>query len=341
MAYMKSKLMKSLLFFALIIMITLIFTSCNKGQQDLPKEINIGILRVPNDETIAIEQGLFNKYFSDKGIQCNFIVFDSGVEANQAFALGSIDFATMGNINSIIAFVRELDVELIWIHAVLGDIEALVVRENDEINSINDLVGKKIATPFASNSHYILLNILKEAEIEDKVQLLDMKTTEIIAAWSRGDIDAAYTWQPSLGELIVNGGRVLISSEDMLERGYITANVALVSKYFSDKYPDLDVSFIDCLAEANDIYLNDPERASEIVSRNLGISPETALIQMQGSIWLTREEMISQKYMGTREKPGNLVRVMKDTSYFLKAQGFIENSPSLEEFSEYINPYYI
>ncbi|PNR98628.1 taurine ABC transporter substrate-binding protein [Petrotoga mexicana DSM 14811] len=341
MAYMKSKLVKSLLFFVLITLITLIFTSCNKGQQDLPKEINIGILRVPNDETIAIEQGLFDKYFSDKGIQCNFIVFDSGVEANQAFASGSIDFATMGNINSIIAFVRNLDVELIWIHEVLGDIEALVVRENDEINSINDLVGKKIATPFASTSHYILLNILKEAGIEEKVQLLDMKTTEIVAAWSRGDIDAAYTWQPSLGELIENGGRVLISSEDMLERGYITANVALVSKNFSEKYPDLVVSFIDCLAEANDIYLNDPERAAEIVSRNLGISPETALIQMQGSIWLTREEMISQKYMGTSEKPGNFVRVMKDTSDFLKAQGFIENSPSLEEFSEYINPYYI
>ncbi|MDY6895948.1 MAG: ABC transporter substrate-binding protein, partial [Thermotogota bacterium] len=202
-------------------------------------------------------------------------------------------------------------------------------------------VVKKIATPFASTSHYILLNILKETGIEDKVQLLDMKTTEIVAAWSRGDIDAAYTWQPSLGELITNGGRVLISSADMLEQGYITANVALVSKKFSQKYPDLVVSFIDCLAEANDIYLNEPERAAEIVSRNLGISPETALIQMQGSIWLTREEMISSMYMGTSENPGNFVKVMKDTSDFLYSQDFIENSPSLEDFSEFINPYYI
>jgi len=135
--------------------------------------------------------------------------------------------------------------------------------------------------------------------------------------------------------------RVLISSEDMLEKGYITANVALVSKNFSEKYPDLVVSFIDCLAEANDIYLNNPKQAAEIVSKNLGISPESVLIQMQGSIWLTREEIISQKYMGTSEKPGNFVKVMKDTSDFLKAQGFIENSPNLEEFSEYINPYYI
>jgi len=338
---MKRKTLLSVLFLILVLTIIPFFSGCNNSPEDLPKEINFGILRVPNDETIAIEYGLFDKYFGEKGIKCNFIVFDSGVQANQALASGSIDFATMGNINSIIAMVRDLNVELIWIHEVLGEIEALVVRKDSGINTVYDLIGKKIAVPFASTSHYILLNILKEAGIENQVQLYDMKTTEIVAAWARGDIDAAYTWQPTLGELIANDGKVLVSSKDMLERGYVTANVELVRKDFAEKYPEIVISFIDCLSEAADIYRNNPQKAAEIVSKNLGITPEEALFQMQGSIWLTREEMISKTYMGTSKEPGDFVKVMKDTSDFLKDQGFIEVSPDLEEFEKFINPYYI
>lgn len=36
---------------------------------DLPEEINIGYLRVPNDEKIAKTEALFDEYFADKGIR--------------------------------------------------------------------------------------------------------------------------------------------------------------------------------------------------------------------------------------------------------------------------------
>src|SRR5688572_13737301 len=125
----------------------------NQGSAFLPAEINFGILRVPNDETIAIAEGLFDKYFTEKDIKCNFIIFDSGVEANKALASGSIDFATMGNTNAITALSRELDVEMVWIHEVLGEIEGLAVKNGSGINEVTDLVGQRIATPFASTSH--------------------------------------------------------------------------------------------------------------------------------------------------------------------------------------------
>ena len=311
-----------------------------KSSKSLPKEINFGILRVPNDETLAIAEGLFDKYFKEKGINCNFIVFDSGVDANKALASGSIDFATMGNTNGIVAKSLGIDVEMIWIHEVLGEIEGLAVKNNSGINKIEDLEGKKIATPFASTSHYSLLNALKKAGIEDKVQLLDMKTPEIVAAWDRGDIDAAYTWQPSLGNLLKNG-KMIISSEDMAKEGYITANVDLVRKEFANQYPELVADFISCLTEAANIYRENPEKAAEIVAKELEITKEDALMQMKGSIWVTPEELVGKNYFGTSEKTGAFATIMKDTSDFLKDQGSIKNSPSQEEFNEYVNPLYI
>jgi len=315
-------------------------TAQNDNEQALPDEINFGILRIPNDETIAIAEGYFDKYFAEKGIEVNTTVFDSGAEANQALASGSIDFATMGNTNAITALSRELNVEMVWLHEVLGDNEALAVKNGSGIEKVEDLKGLRVAVPFASTAHYILLNVLKEAGIEDQVQLLDMQTAEIVAAWERGDIQAAYSWQPTLAKLLDNG-RALITSEDMAEKGYITANVEVVRKKFSDQYPHLVADFITAMAEAGDIYREDPQKAAEIVSEELGIEPEVALHQMRGTSWKTREELLSEDFFGTKENPGNFAKVMKDTSDFLQNQGSIEVSPSQEEYNEYVNPEYI
>lgn len=138
---------------------------------ELPDKITIGYLRLPNDEIISKEQEYHKQYFEDRGIETNFIVFDSGVEANQAFASGGVDFASMGHTNGVVALARNIDVELIWLHQILGETEGLAVRNESGIEEIADLKGKKIATTFASTSHYSLLQILKEEGIEDEVEL--------------------------------------------------------------------------------------------------------------------------------------------------------------------------
>ncbi len=337
-----------LLMLTLALLITLAGCGGNSADQSgaaqdseaLPEEINFGYLRVPNDETLAITEGLFDAYFADKGIKCNFITFDSGVQANKALASGSIDFATMGNTNAIIALATDIDVEMVWIHEVLGEIEALAVKNDSGVNKVEDLEGMKIATPFASTSHFVLLNVLKEAGIEDKVQLLDMKTPEIVAAWERGDIKAAYTWQPSLGKLLEDG-KMLVSSEDMAKKGYITANVEVVRREFAEKYPELVADFITGLTMAGDMYREDPEKAGALIANELEIEVDDALMQMRGSIWCTREELLEDNYFGVSGNSGDFARIMKDTSDFLKEQGSIDNSPSIEAFNDFVNPLYI
>jgi taurine transport system substrate-binding protein len=344
---MKKNYIKKLFFFFLITVLALTLTACGNDQaentateESLPEEINLGILRVPNDETIADAEGFFDEYFTNRGIKVNTRVFDSGVEANQALASGSIDFATMGNTNAITALARELNVELVWIHEVLGENEALAVKDGSGFEEIKDLVGERIAVPFASTAHYVLLNVLKEAGIEEDVQLLDMQTAEIVAAWERGDVQAAYTWQPTLAQLLKSGS-TLTDSREMAEKGYITANVEVVRKGFSEEYPELVADFISALSQAGDIYRSNPERAAEIAGNKLGLTAEVALNQMRGTTWKTREELLGEDFFGTVDKPGNFAKVMKNTSDFLQNQGSIEESPTQAAFNEYVNPEYI
>lgn len=339
---MKKQIKKGLILL-LVALLTFSGAACSGGSSDdaeLPEVINFGILRVPNDQTLAIEQGYFDEYFNEMGIEVEYKIFDSGAEANQALASGSIDVASMGNTNAIISLALDLDVEMVWIHEILGSIEALAVRDGSGIETVEDLAGQKIAVPFASTAHYILLNVLKMAGIEDDVQLLDMNTAELVAAWERGDIQAAYSWQPSLGELYKTG-KPLVTSADMAEEGFITANVVVARKEFSETYPELMAGMIVQYVKAGDVYRADPQEGAQIEADALGIDQADAYEQMQGSIWKTPQELLGDDYFGTTGNPGHFAVIMKDTADFLQEQGSIDAAPDQEAFNVYVNPEYI
>ncbi|KPC86881.1 ABC transporter substrate-binding protein, partial [Streptomyces sp. NRRL F-6602] len=102
---------------------------------------------------------------------------------------------------------------------VAGENEALVARKGTGITTVAGLKGKKVATPFASTSHYSLLAALEEAGLKaSDVELLDLQPQPILAAWERGDIDAAYVWLPTLDELRETGTQ-LTSSKEIGEGG--------------------------------------------------------------------------------------------------------------------------
>jgi len=83
----------------------------------------------------------------------------------------------------------------------------MTVRTTADIKSPADFRGKKVATPFGSTSHFRLLGFLKINGLTQKdVTVLDMKPAALQAAWSRGEIDAAYVWPPARSKIAESGG---------------------------------------------------------------------------------------------------------------------------------------
>ncbi|MDX7421526.1 ABC transporter substrate-binding protein, partial [Klebsiella pneumoniae] len=81
-----------------------------------------------------------------------------------------------------------LPIEVFLLASQLGNSEALVVKKN--ITKPEDLIGKRIAVPFISTTHYSLLAALKHWGIKPgQVQIINLQPPAIIAAWQRGDID--------------------------------------------------------------------------------------------------------------------------------------------------------
>ncbi|MCK4552405.1 MAG: ABC transporter substrate-binding protein [Tenericutes bacterium] len=321
--------MRKLQVLVLVLLLTLLIGCGGKTN-----EINIGLLKVPNDAILAKQMGLFEEKFGELGYEVKYYTFDSGVDANKAIVSGDIDFATMGNINSLVALGSNLDAELIWIHETLGEVEALAVRSGENIDSVEDLAGMQIATTFVSTAHYVLLNALKEVGIEDEVTLLDMKTSELTAAWIRGDIDAAYTWQPSLGTILDNGGEILLSSEDMIEKGYMTANVELARKSFAQEFPELITAYIACMVEAYEYFEANRSDAITKLATELELSEEEITVQVSGSIWTSIEEMQGEDFITS------YVDTMFSQSDFLLEYEFVDRIITRDEVSIFINNSY-
>lgn len=307
--------------------------------EGLPEVVTIGTQQMPDDEGIAKAKGYLEE---ELGVPVDIVEFKSGKDVNNALLSKSIDFGLLGSSPATLAIANKVPVQLIWIHEVLGEIESLAVRDEANIHSMEDLKGKIIATPFASTSHYSLLRALELNGIdESEVTLLDMQPADIYAAWSRGNIDAAYVWQPVLGRLLAQNGTILTSSEELADEGVVTSNVELVRTDFAEKYPELVVKYIRAMERSVEFYNSSPEESYELIANALELTVDDSKTQMEGSVWLTGEEQLDVKYMGTSDNKGKLVDYLKDSADFLVTQQDLLETPDRSVFEEAVNPYYI
>ena len=316
-----------------VISILILLGGCSQKRPE--NLVRIGIIKVPNDTVIAIQNEWIKTAYEDLGYEVEFLFFDSGVSMNQAFASGSLDIAEMGYTNSIVSAVKKLPVELFWIHDVIGSSEALVVS-NPSIKSVKELKGKTIATIFGSTSHFSLLKTLEMNGMDaSDVTLLNMNTAEIVAAWDRGDLDASYTWEPTLSK-IKTSGTVLIDSVDLKQRGYMTSNVGLVHQTFTQKHPDLLCIYIQAMDKSYQLKKEDPEKVIYDAVDYLDINYEDAKTQLNGSTWLSLEEQVSDDYLGN-----GFLNVFYETAVYWNKYGFIDETLTMEEIRKFVNTSYV
>jgi taurine transport system substrate-binding protein len=293
-----------------------------------PEKIVLGYQASPSGELLAKALGLLETKYPD--IEIEWVKFDSGRDVNNAIASGSIDFGLVGTPPAAIGVANKLPYKIYYLHDIIGESEALVVKADSGIQSINELKGKKIATTFSSTSHYSLLGALNNEGIDplkENITLLDMQPPDIYAAWQRGDIDGAYIWQPIQSKLIAEKGKIITDSGKLAEQGVITAELGIVHNDFAENYPSIVKGYVEVLDEAVKYYNEKPGESAELLSKELGLTSEESLVTMKQIVWLGASKQ-------TEYFDGPLADTLKETADFLVEQKAIPNAPDLEEYSK-------
>lgn len=297
-----------------------------------PSELRIAYQLIPNGDLIVKDQGWLEDALPDTEIK--WVKFDSGANVNTAMIAGSVDIGLAGSSPVAAGLSDPLNIpyKVPWIYDVIGIAESLVATKDSGVTDVAGLVGKKVGTPFGSTAHYSLLAALEIADVDPaEVKIVDLEPPDILAAWERGDIDAAYVWNPTLAELRADG-TVLATSEELAAQGKLTADLAVVTTAFADEYPDAMQTWLDMQTKAVTLYKEDPQAAAEAVARQLNITPEEALAQMDELILLDATEQAGADYLGTPDAPGALADTLLSAAEFLKSQGSIEGVKTLEDY---------
>ncbi|HFZ1708892.1 TPA: taurine ABC transporter substrate-binding protein [Citrobacter sedlakii] len=262
--------------------------------------------------------------------------FDSGASIVRALASGDVQIGNLGSSPLAVAASQQVPVEVFLLASKLGSSEALVVKKN--IHTPTDLIGKRIAVPFISTTHYSLLAALKHWGIKpDQVQIINLQPPAIIAAWQRGDIDGAYVWAPAVNTL-EKEGKILTDSAQVGEWGAPTLDVWVVRKDFADSHPEVVKAFAKSALDAQQPYIADPDawlKQSENLrklSRLSGVPEADVPGLVKGNSYLTAQQQIA-------ELNGPVNKAIIDTAQFLKAQGKVPAVAS--DYSQFVTDRFI
>ncbi len=272
-----------------------------------------------------------NTFAKESGAKVDWRKFDSGSSVVRALASGDVQIGNIGSSPLAVAASQQVPIEVFLLASQLGNSEALVVKKG--IKNPQDLIGKRIAVPFISTTHYSLLSALKHWGIRpDQVQIINLQPPAIIAAWQRGDIDGAYVWAPAVNEL-EKEGTVLTDSAQVGKWGSPTLDVWVVRKDFAEQHPEVVTAFARSALNAQKGYIDNPDQwlkeSSNLnkLSRLSGVPPLQVPGLVKGNTYLTAQQQVEQ--LG---QPVN--KAIIDTARFLKEQGKVPQVAS--DYSSFV-----
>src|SRR5690606_11624949 len=154
--------------------------------EEIDTSVRIAFQPIPNGDLVVKDLGWLEACMPNASIE--WIQFASGGEVIQAFGSNSVDLGLVGSSPATKAASPpvSVDMQVIWIHDVIGEAESLVVQEGAG-ETLADLAGKRVAVPFASTAHYSLLAALeREGMTAQDIELINMAPDAMLAAWGRG-----------------------------------------------------------------------------------------------------------------------------------------------------------
>ncbi|MEL7357421.1 MAG: ABC transporter substrate-binding protein [Cyanobacteria bacterium J06560_6] len=303
---------------------------------DMPK-VRVGFQTgdINNITMVAAEEG----YFEKVGLDVEMSPYSSGGAMVPALAAGEVDITWFFPFPSLTAFATGVDLEVVLLDHAPLTAERLIAGES--VPDMAALQGKTLGVTIGTSGHHSLLAALDQAGLsQEDVTLVNLKPSEMAAAFSAGRIDAAWTWEPAAGKLNELGGADIATAKSV---GAYAVALWGVRKEFAEENPEVMMKFMEAWDMAQKDYLADTKSGQKWEAERLNLTPEEfgAMVDRQGSTVIPIEDQLSDEWLGEPGAPEstNLYKAYEEYATFLVDQGRLESVP--EDLSPLINSSYI
>lgn len=212
---------------------------------------------------VALEKGMFD----DAGVTVEMVKVEDPKLRFAALAAGELE-GVVTTLDTMTLYVKP-DFQLATVIALDDSKGGDGIVAKQEIATVADLAGRKVAFNSGSVSDFYLNYVLQEAglSVED-VEAVNMQQDDAGAAFVAGQVDAAVTWEPWLSRAkAAPDGKVLVDSS--ANPGLIVDILLFRKDVIEARQADVQ-KVVGAYWQAVEYVKSNPDESIEIMARNVG-----------------------------------------------------------------------
>ncbi|MEU6826060.1 ABC transporter substrate-binding protein [Streptomyces atriruber] len=231
---------------------------------------------------VGNQKGFFQKALG--ATKATYATFNAGPSEIEALNSGSLDIGWIGPSPAINGFTKSRGKNLRIIGGAASGGVKLVV-DPKKIKSLDDVKGKKIATPQLGNTQDVaFLNWAAERGWQVDAQSGKGEVTVVRSdnkvtpdAYKSGSIDGAWVPEPTASKLVAEGGKVLLDEKTLWPDGTFVITNIIVSQKFLTAHPRVVQAVLKASVDTNRWIRAHPARAKAAANEQLAADAGKAL----------------------------------------------------------------
>lgn len=266
---MKSKNKLSLLAITLVAILLSSCNSCNTTQKN--NKIKVGYLPMVSSLThfVAVEKG----YYKEEGVEVEANPIKTSNLIAQDLVAGHID---VGIELSIVPLLKQLEnspnsANIFSISSITSEngFDGILVKANSPLTKLENLAGKKVGVFPGTTAKNSLSEIFKtNFPTLELPTFIELDPPLHIQSLENGDVDALFTYEPTLTLGIVNKGFKKISTSIYaMQYSPNPIGVGAVNEKWLEENPETAKAFFRAIDKAVEFIKNNPTEARQILTK--------------------------------------------------------------------------
>lgn len=218
-------------------------------------------------------------------------IIEGITEKNAAVASGQVQCMNNTLDTLVLARAAGIGIKVVAKSNMSYGLDKMVVTE--EIQSVEDMAGKRYGADYGFLNHMWMLLTLKRAGMDfNAVDHVVVLPQEGAAAFASGGLDIDVNYDPFASQSLQRAGSHVLKSsltDKTWERGLISDAIACNEAWLQEK-PEVAKELLRAWFEAVDWWKENPEEGNEIVAKGLGWPVEDVRLNQNGAIMLNLEQ---------------------------------------------------
>ncbi len=216
------------------------FPSLDSNTFGASQELRLGYF--PNLTHAQVLYARATGAFDKIGVHITWTAFNAGPTAIESLFTDAVDATFIGPSPTINGFIKSKGEKFVVVSGCASGGAGLVLRKDSGIASEKDFNGKVIATPQLGNSQDVAARIwfaekgYRLRERGGTVSLVPLSNADQLTMFRKRQIDGAWTIEPWMSRLEVEGGgRVFLEEKDLWpDQKYVTTQLVVNKSYLAD-----------------------------------------------------------------------------------------------------------